>query len=808
MSVPAVAAPSAANGMIGSKRQAGSIRELPPIEPRGDGLAANTPEQAQHATTSQKGAVLQDAADHFSAFSRWELDASGKRWAVSSLRLAGLTCAACALPIEWALSQVPGVRQATVQAAAERAEVHWDPSLARVSDLISAVTRAGYRAAPDVAADVQAMRREEMRSMVWRVFVAGFCMMQVMMVAAPTYFAEPGEIAPDLVALLNWAAWIMSLPVVLFAAKPFLQGAWRAVRRGRISMDVPVALGVVVTFVASTGAAFDPHGVFGQAVYFDSLTMFVFFLLAGRWFEMSARHRAALSLETAADTTGLMAERRTPRGQVEKVPVAHLRADDVVLAPAGESFVADGLLLSGPTAVDESLLTGESEPVLRAAGESVLAGSVNQGGPVWLRVLRLGQDTRQAGIVALMRQAMTERPEATATADRVAGFFIWFVLLLALGAAGAWWTVEPERAVWVVVSVLVVTCPCALALATPAALLAASAGLARRGVLLRRLAAVETLAKVDTVVFDKTGTLSAGGVRCLGWQSLAAPEPSGNVLQRAALLASLSVHPYARAVALACPAESAGSTTSDWSEVQDVPGFGLRARWVDHTWWRLGRPDWVDAQSSSRVGAAEPVWFGREGNPASLAFTFAEEAREDAQATIAGLQAKGLRVLLVSGDSAGRVRDMADRLGIREWHAATSPEGKLALIAQLQRDGRCVAMVGDGLNDAPVLGRADVSFAFAQGAAVAQAHADGVLLGERLGAVAQARQLALRVQRVIRQNLAWAALYNTACIPLALLGYLPPWLAGLGMACSSLFVVLNASRLALPDRQGGSNQMH
>lgn len=808
MSVPAIAAPSAVSARIGTGGQARSIREPLPSEPLGGGPAFSTSEQAQQATSSSKEMVLQDAADHFSAFSRWEVDASGKRWAVSSLRLAGLTCAACALPIEWALSQVPGVRQATVQAAAERAQVHWDPSLARVSDLISAVARAGYRAAPDVAADVQAMRREEMRSMVWRLFVAGFCMMQVMMVAAPTYFAEPGEIAPDLLALLNWAAWIMSLPVVLFAAKPFLQGAWRALRSGRISMDVPVALGVVVTFMASTGAAFDPRGAFGHAVYFDSLTMFVFFLLAGRWFEMSARHKAALSLETAADSIGSMAVRRLPSGQIESVPTAQLRVDDVVLAAAGESFVADGMLLSGPVHVDESLLTGESEPVLRSVGENVLAGSVNQGGPAWLRVQRLGLDTRQAGIVALMRQAMTERPEATAMADRVAGFFIWLVLLLALGAAAAWWTVEPQRAVWVVVSVLVVTCPCALALATPAALLAASAGLARRGVLLRRLGAMETLAKVDTVVFDKTGTVSAGGVRCLGSRQLGMPEPVAQALQRASSLAALSVHPYASAIAAAYPAILGHEASPVWSEVQDIAGFGMRARWFDETWWRLGRPDWVDAQGSSRIGANDPVWFGQEGRPASVAFTFAEEARDDAQSTVADLQAHGLRVLLVSGDTAARVRDMADRLGIQEWHAATSPEGKLALIAQLQRDGRCVAMVGDGLNDAPVLGRADVSFAFAQGAAVAQSHADGVLLGEHLGAVAQARQLALRVRRVIRQNLAWAALYNTACIPLALLGYLPPWLAGLGMAFSSLFVVLNASRLALPDCQSGSNQKH
>jgi Cu2+-exporting ATPase len=563
----------------------------------------------------------------------------------------------------------------------------------------------------------------------------------------------------------------------------------------RIGMDVPVALGLLVTFVASTGATFDPGGRFGHEVYFDSMAMFVFFLLGGRWFELRARHRAAEVLESALQGLPDTAIRVDAAGGVETVPVSRLRVGDRVRVPAGQVFVADGVLLDGPTHVDEALLTGESTPLSRGMGDSVCTGSVNLRSPVHMSVQRLGADTRHAGIVALVREAMVQRPATVVLADRMAAPFLWGVLVLAVMAAAAWSTIEPDRAVWVAVSVLIVTCPCALALATPASLLAASGALAKRGVLLRRLDALESLAKVDTVVFDKTGTLTEDRLELVETRVLEAGASAEYWLGHAASLAVLSTHPLSQALA------AAGKPVSPavWRDVEEHPGQGLRARAEDGAWFRLGRRDWVDAQGADRA-PNEQIWFGPEGHAAAC-FTFAEAQRADAAATVQRLRDAGLRVALLSGDSTGRVQALATRLGIDDVQAAATPEDKLVAIARWQQDGHCVAMVGDGLNDAPVLARADVSFAFAHGASVSQAHADAVLLGGRLADVADARDHALRTVKVMRQNLAWAAIYNATCVPLALAGMLPPWAAGLGMAASSLGVVLNAGRLArLPRR--------
>jgi Cu2+-exporting ATPase len=718
----------------------------------------------------------------------------------ATLRIAGMYCAACAGTIEAALQQVDGVSEARVSAAAERATVRWDPRRARVADLLAAVRRAGYDAAPDAAAPAHAMRRAEARQALWRLFVAWFCMMQVMMLAWPSYIAAPGELPDDLRQLFNWGAWVLSIPVVWWSAAPFFAGAWRSVRSRRIGMDVPVALGVAVTFVASTGATFAPGGVFGHEVYFDSLTMFVAFLLAGRWLEMRARHRAAATLEAALAAMPRTAWRCTDAGGVERVDVDALRPGDRVQVPLGEPFPADGVLLEGPTAADEALLTGESEPVAKAAGDTVVAGSVNAGAPVRLRVERVGADTRYQAIVALMQQALTQRPALARIADRWATPFLWIVLLLAGGAAVAWSVIDAERAVWVAVSVLIVTCPCALSLAAPSAMTAAAGALARRGVLIARLDALEPLAQVRRLFFDKTGTLTEDRLELAAVQPLAAMPGQGvsldDLRQRAAALASRSTHPLSRALAAAVP----DATASVWHDVREVPGLGLSGVDADGRTWRLGRPDWVGAAGPDAAGRDDlRLAFGPDGQ-AWLGFAFDERLRADAVETLRDLRAQGVEVQLLSGDAASRVERLAARLAAAgaplPVQAAATPEDKLAAVRAAQADGVRVAMVGDGVNDAPVLAQADVAFAMGQGALVARATADAIVVGNRLASIARARRLAQRTLRVVRQNIVWAAAYNALSIPLALAGWLPPWAAGLGMALSSLLVVGNSMRLA------------
>ena len=743
-----------------------------------------------------EAAVLDDDLE-VARFTRWTAGHDGRRTAESSLRIGGMHCAACAGVIEAALRRVDGVIDARVSAAAHCATVQWDAQRTRPSILVHAIEAAGYAAVPDTAADARALRRKEARTALWRLFVASLCAMQVMMLATPSYVSAPGELAPDMKQLLDWGSWLMTLPVMLFSAAPFFAGAWRSVRSRHIGMDVPVALGIGVAFVASSGAAFDPGGVFGSEVYFDSLTMFVTFLLGGRYLEMRARHHAAVSLEDSMGRLPDTALREREGGGVEPVSVLRLQRGDIVRVPVGQAFAADGVLTQGATRADESLLSGESEPVAKAPGDAVVAGSINLAAPVVMRVERVGADTRYEAIVALMRDAQSQRPALMRSTDRWAGPFLWAVLVLAAGAAAVWSVVDPSRAVWVAVSVLIVTCPCALSLAAPAALLSAAAAMGRRGVLLRRLEAIEGLARMQTLFIDKTGTLTQtmqGPVQMVRvaadarWTDDALRATAGS-------LAAWSTHPMARN--LAQGATHTQPEAQAWSDLREIAGQGMQARSADGSLWQLGQGLWVmpaGVEAGVEAGDAAATWLARDGQPLAR-FQPEERLRSDAFAAVRALRQDGVRVVLISGDAAARVERVGRELGLLEYAGGMTADAKLAAVRAAQARGERVAMIGDGINDAPVLAQADVSLAMGEGAQVARSQADGVLVSNALADVVRARVLARKTLRVVRQNLAWAAAYNVACVPLALLGLLPPWAAGLGMATSSLFVVLNALRL-------------
>lgn len=743
-----------------------------------------------------------DEPEQTERFTRWVASSGSTgaaRIGVSSLQISGITCAACAAPIERALRAVDGVIDVSVNAAAMRASVRWDPARTRPSDWVEAVRRVGYGALPDTAMAAREGRRAESRQVLWQLFVAAFCAMQVMMLAAPAYVAAPGEIEPDLLHLLNWGAWVMTLPVMAFSARPFFAGAWKALRVRHIGMDVPVALGIAVAFVASSGAAFDPNGPFGSEVYFDSITMFVTLLLCGRALELRARHRAAASLEEALGALPESATRLLPDGRTECVSLARLRVGDRLQVAVGETFPADGRVLDGCTAANEALLSGESLPQRKAPGDEVVAGSANLEAPVVMQVLRTGADTRYEAIVALMREAQSQRPASARWADRWAAPFLWTVLLLAGGAAAVWSVIDPARALWVAVSVLIVTCPCALSLATPSALLAAADALARRGVLLRRLDALEGMARCTRLFVDKTGTLTEDRpsyTRCERWPGVLDDESV--LLPRAAALAGWSRHPLAQALSAAQPA---APTAFHWHDLREVPGAGIEALDDTGQCWRLGRLAWVAAdEHATPPGTTETsalgvqTWFGQPGRP-MLSLHFAETLRPDVADAVAALRADGVRITLLSGDAPHRTQRMAEALGLDAAIGGATPEAKLQALRAAQAAGETVAMLGDGINDAPVLAQADVSLAMGAGALLARGQADAVLLADRISDVVRLRRLSQRCLRVIRQNIAWAAGYNAVCVPLALMGMLPPWAAGLGMATSSLWVVGNALRL-------------
>lgn len=750
--------------------------------------------------------------------------------------VSGIHCAACSITIEQCLRALPGVESVEAHGASARVRLRWDPSRTGESDWAEALAPAGYALAPDRAAPARALRRAEGRALSWRLFVAALCSMQVMMLAAPSYGAAPGEIEPGLAQVLAWGQWVLSLPVMLFSAGPLLRAALAGLAARRLPMDVPVALGLLAAFVASSAATFDPAGVFGSALYFDSLTMFVALLLGARRLELALRHRAEEQLEAAGTLLPERALRVSADGSIDAVTPAELLPGDLVRVPLGEAVPADGVLLDdGAAALDEALLSGESQARTRHPGDPLWAGSVNRGRPLLMRITRAGQATRLATIESLLREARQRRPGTVRLADRWSGPFVAAVIVAALLAAVVWQLVDPQdprRAIEAAVAVLVVTCPCALSLAVPLAQLAASQRLARAGVVVQRLEGLERLADACRVVFDKTGTLTtadpAAGVATTG----AAPRGADAVTLRpvgegramsmdvlwamASALGQASHHPVAQAIAaasgLAAPAPAmfpkapapASQARPLLQGIDEVPGQGLRAVDPQGREWRLGSRAWVEAPALAVRRGRDPggaddarAWLACEGRVLA-AFVVGERLRDGAASMVADLRAAGLAVSLASGDAAGRVATVATALGIDDVLAEATPEAKLQRLASAQQRGEVVVAMGDGFNDGPLLAQADVAVAMTHGAMASQREAHLLLDSARadvLRGLPLAHAVARRARRVARQNLAWAAAYNAACIPLALVGWLPPWAAGVGMAASSAAVLLNAARL-------------
>ena len=760
----------------------------------------------RRAPSARQDENLLDDPQEWATFGRARDDGAQASVWESHVVVEGMHCAACALTIEEALRAVPGVVGAEVSAATQRARVVWESGQVLPSRWLAAVRAARYSALPAMDAQARERRQREHRRALWRWLLAGFCMMQVMMYAWPAYVALPGDLTLEMETLLRWASWVITLPVVLFACGPFFSSALRDIRQRRISMDLPVALGMAITFVISTAGTFDPNGLFGREVFFDSLTMFVFFLLTGRWLELRLRDRTAGSLEAVMNRLPDSVERRGEDGIFERVTVRKLAGGNVVRILPGEAFPADGYITEGNTFADEALLTGESTPIAKAQGSSVTAGSYNLQSVVQMCVQGTGQSTRFAQIVALMESASLQKPRLAQMADRVARPFLILVLLAAAVAAAWWWPTDPAHALMVAVSVLIVTCPCALSLATPVAMLSAAGTLARSGVLVRNLQGLEALAEIDTLVFDKTGTLTRDGMVMTAVHSQDGLAKN-DALTLAAAIASHSLHPVSRALVGAVQAANLPDAQR-WlvAEVHEVGGMGLTAQLVD-AWGLmpactvlLGSPHHARQPQGGAESAQQVVLACYSGDAAvttELArFDLSEDLRPDAVAAVQALQQAGVKVRLLSGDQPHATARMAALAGITDWQGACTPQQKLTTLQDLQAQGQRVAMVGDGLNDGPVLAGAHVSFAFGRAVPLAQSQSDFVVLGGSLTLIAQALLLSRRTLRVVRQNLWWAAGYNALSVPLAIAGYMPAWVAGLGMALSSLLVVLNAARLA------------
>jgi P-type Cu2+ transporter len=728
------------------------------------------------------------------------------QWSETTVRVSGMHCAACAQALQRQLAKLPGVSVRSVSVLTGRVSVRWNPYLTQQVKWFSELSNAGYPVIAVSDDSRQAQARSERRAMLWRWLVAGFCSMQVMMYAWPSYVSSPGEMDAQSGALMNWASAVLTIPVVLFSARPFFASAWRDLRQRQISMDTPVAIGVLLAFLASLWSLGHPNGLLGESLYFDSVTMLIWILLSARWLELHFRHRAMAQIESLREQLPSHARRLMKDGGIETVATESLQIGDTIRVGLGECFAADGILLSSGTTTNESLITGESFAVHKRTGQPVVAGSVNMGQSVDVRVCSIGQATQFGQVLSLIDRGLASKIQLSALADRVAAPLLWGVLLVSGCVLAWWWGESPARAVQAALAVLLVTCPCALAMAAPAAAACSIAKLAKHKVLVTKAIALEVLSRTDHIIFDKTGTLSDSHLIATMEWSDPTWQPDG-VRDLCLALTAHSVHPASQAVQrLAAADGQLNASAANLTEILEVPGGGIQAKLISGEisaaatrYLRLGSVQFAtpsDAVTDPTSDSIANLILSLDG-VALARFSLQERPATGAKGLTDRLLGMGIGASLCSGDTSSAVRKFVQLLGdgFEPVLAACRPEDKLQHLQRMRNGGHIVCMVGDGINDSPVLAAADVSVSLRGASGLAQMHADVVLLSEDLALLPLLIQHARRCMAIVRQNLAWAVAYNILMVPVAALGCLTPWLAALSMAMSSLLVMANALRL-------------
>ena len=707
----------------------------------------------------------------------------------ASLILEGIVCAACVWLNERHVKQLTGVLDFRVNFSTHRATLRWDNNQIHLSDVLKAIGEIGYHAHPFDTKRLESLQKQEKSAALRRIAVAGLGMMQVMMIAVAMYIGAVSDMDTGMRDFLRWISLVMTVPVVFYSARVFFMSAWRDLRRWRFGMDVPVSIAIAIAFSSSVWATLTGGG----EVYFDSVTMFTFLLLTGRYLEMAARHKAG---QVAEELVRLMpaTATRLRNGVQEVISVSELELNDHVLIKPGEIVPADGIIIDGASSTNESLLTGESLPCAKHIGDTLVGGTVNMESPLTMRVEKVGDSTVLAAIIRLLERAQAEKPELARLAEKVSSRFVPLILLTATAVFFYWHFQGSAHAFWIALSVLVITCPCAFSLATPAALTAATGLLTSKGVLTTRGHALETLARINHIIFDKTGTLSHGQLAVINGYPLGTADIN-HCQQLAAGLEVASEHPVAQAIA------RLSTQPLPFTQLSAESGRGVKGFWQGQE-YRIGTPAFVQEITGTPLAVTpDPVDSGHsqiflgstQGWLARL--ELADQLRPEALQVVQALRALNIDVTLLSGDTPSVVTQVATQLHIPHALGGQLPDGKLAYLKRLQSQGQTVAMVGDGVNDAPVLAGAPVSIAMGSGSHLAQASADMVLLSENLHQLPFAVQTARRMQTIIKQNFAWTIAYNLLAIPLAASGIIAPWMAAIGMSASSLIVVLNALRL-------------
>ena len=703
----------------------------------------------------------------------------------ASLVIEGITCAACVWLLENHIKGIPGVKKAHVNLTNHRARIIWDQDLTPLSTLLAEIYRIGYQAHPYHPDKEEQLLEEEHKRATRRLGIAGIGMMQTMMLAVALYGGALQGIDNQYVTFIRWASLVIATPVVIYAARPFFIAALRDLKTRHLTMDVPVSLAIGGAYLASVWATLTNSG----EVYYDSVTMFTFFLLIGRFLEMQARHRtgrAGNSLLNLLPASAL----RILDGEEQLIPVKDLKNGDRVIVRPGHTIPSDGIIVSGNSSVDESALTGEYLPIRKKTDDSVVGGTINVENPLTIKIIKTGNDTQLSAIVRLLERAQEEKPQVAKIADKVASYFVAAVLITASCVGFGWWIVEPASAFWITLSVLVVTCPCALSLATPTALTAATGTLRQNGLLITRGHVLESLATATHIVFDKTGTLTEGNLTLQEVTPLADADQN-ECIKIAAAIEKYSEHPIAKAFH-----EQSAELTA--TEIHNEVGQGLQGI-INGQRYRIGKPEFASQICHAEQPAPPKTsgqWLLLCNQSSALAwFRLNDQIRPEAQHTIQALQALGLSCEMLTGDNSSAVEEVANYLGINATISGVSPEQKLLHVKQLQENGAQVVMVGDGINDIPVLAGAQTSIAMGGATDLAKTNADGVLISHNLLRLIDGILLARKTKVIIKQNLIWSLCYNLMALPLAAFGFIAPYMAALGMSASSLVVVGNAMRL-------------
>ncbi|MER2495548.1 heavy metal translocating P-type ATPase [Vibrio neptunius] len=692
-----------------------------------------------------------------------------------TLSLEGVSCAACAWLIEKQVSTRTGVLSIRVNTTTNRAILAWDKTQTKLSELLSSIHQLGYKAAPFEADKQEAAYHESMKQYLYRLGIAGLATMQVMMLAVALYLEVFGDLEPEFKSYFRWVSLIFATPVMLYSALPFYLNAWRSIRSRTLGMDVPVSLAMIFAYFASLVATVTEQG----EVFFESISMFAFFLLVGRFLEMRARRKAAAASGNLLKLIPAIATKLDG----DQVPVKTLKLGDQIRVLPGEHVPADGKIIKGRVHIDESMLTGESVPVVKNVDDYVYAGTLNGEESFELEVTSTKADSMISNIVRLQDEAQLSKPKIAQIADIVARYFVAIILVIAAGTWLFWHQTKPDDAFWIMLSVLVATCPCALSLATPTALTCATSRMGNLGILLRKGHVFETLCKINHLIVDKTGTLTHGDI-VISEVNTFSDTSKEEALAIAASLEWHANHPIARAF------KSYHSLEVQVNDVENIIGSGIQGVYQDkHV--KIGSASFILGDQAQ----AEPnsVYLSLDGQHVAT-FTYQDPIRAESKTFIERFKKAGIKVTLLTGDSQSNADFVAKEIGIETVVAGAKPQDKLEYLQNVD-DSDVTMMIGDGINDAPTLAGAHLSVAMGGGADVAKASADMVLLGDQLDRILEARKLALQTRKIIRENLAWSLGYNILILPLAVAGFVAPYFAVVGMSASSIIVVSNSLRL-------------